>query len=135
MGNQDLELVEKALRLTEVSGGERQRAYLAMVIAQNTKYILLDEPATYMDIKHQLEIMEILRKLAADGRSVIFSSHDLPQSFSVSDKVCLLKNGRLVAEGRPENLAADSLQMKDVMGVALGKSADKDSVYGYILKT
>ena len=146
LGNQDLELVEKALRLTdlwnlreknlsEISCGERQRAYLAMVIAQNTKYILLDEPATYMDIKHQLEIMEILRKLAADGRSVIFSSHDLPQSFSVSDKVCLLRNGRLVAEGRPENLAADSLQMKDVMGVALGKSADKDSVYGYILKT
>ena len=145
LGAQDLELVEKGLRLTdlwelreknlsEVSGGERQRAYLAMGIAQNTKYILLDEPATYMDIKHQLEIMKILKELAAEGRSIIFSSHDLPQSFSVSDKVCLLKNGRLIAEGKPEILAADSLQMKDVMGVALGKSADKDLVYDYILK-
>ena len=145
LGAQDLELVEKGLRLTdlwelreknlsEVSGGERQRAYLAMGIAQNTKYILLDEPATYMDIKHQLEIMKILKELAAEGRSIIFSSHDLPQSFSVSDKVCLLKNGRLIAEGGPEILAADSLQMKDVMGVALGKSADKDLVYDYILK-
>ena len=105
-----------------------------MGIAQNTKYILLDEPATYMDIKHQLEIMKILKELAAEGRSIIFSSHDLPQSFSVSDKVCLLKNGRLIAEGKPEILAADSLQMKDVMGVALGKSADKDLVYDYILK-
>ena len=145
LGQQDLEMVEKALRLTdlwelreknlsEVSGGERQRAYLAMVIAQNTKYILLDEPATYMDIKHQLEIMEILKKLAAEGRSVIFSSHDLPQSFSVSDKVCLLKGGRLVAEGRPESLTADSLQIKNVMGVSLGKAEDKNSIYGYILK-
>lgn len=145
LGKQDIEEVEKALRLTdlwhlrdkklsEVSGGERQRAYLAMVIAQNTKYILLDEPATYMDIKHQLEIMVILRKLAEQGRAVIFSSHDLPQSFSVSDKVCLLKGGRLVAEGRPENLTADSLQIKNVMGVSLGKAEDKDSIYGYILK-
>ena len=144
LGQQDLEMVEKALRLTdlwnlrdknlsEISGGERQRAYLAMVIAQNTKYILLDEPATYMDIKHQLEIMDILRKLAEDGRAVIFTSHDLPQSFSVSDKVCLLKNGRLLAQGSPESLAADSLQMKDVMGVSLGRSADKNSVYNYIL--
>ena len=145
LGTHDLELVEKAFRLTdlwelreknlsEISGGERQRAYLAMVIAQNTKYILLDEPATYMDIKHQLEIMKILKKLAAEGRSVIFSSHDLPQSFSVSDKVCLLKKGSLIAQGKPEILAVDSLQMKDVMGVALGKSADKVLVYDYILK-
>ncbi len=145
LGKTDLELVEKALRITdlwevreknlsEVSGGERQRAYLAMVIAQNTKYILLDEPATYMDIKHQLEIMDILRKLAEQGQAVIFSSHDLPQSFSVSDKVCLLKGGRLVVEGRPENLTADSLQIKNVMGVSLGKAEDKDSIYGYILK-
>ena len=144
LGKQDLELVEKALRLTdlwelreknlsEVSGGERQRAYLAMVIAQNTKYILLDEPATYMDIKHQLEIMHILKQLAAEGRGIIFSSHDLPQSFSVSDKVCLLKEGQLVAEGKPESLAADCLQMKDVIGIALGKSENKKSVYGYLL--
>ena len=145
LGKQDIEEVEKALRLTdlwhlrdkklsEVSGGERQRAYLAMVIAQNTKYILLDEPATYMDIKHQLEIMDILRKLAEQGRAVIFSSHDLPQSFSVSDKVCLLKEGRLVAEGKPEILAADVRQMKDVMGIALKQNDEVDLIYKFSLR-
>ena len=145
LGKQDIEEVEKALRLTdlwhlrdkklsEVSGGERQRAYLAMVIAQNTKYILLDEPATYMDIKHQLEIMVILRKLAEQGRAVIFSSHDLPQRFSVSDKVCLLKEGRLVAEGKPEILAADVRQMKDVMGIALKQNDEVDLIYKFSLR-
>ena len=145
LGKQDIEEVEKALRLTdlwhlcdkklsEVSGGERQRAYLAMVIAQNTKYILLDEPATYMDIKHQLEIMVILRTLAEQGRAVIFSSHDLPQSFSVSDKVCLLKEGRLVAEGKPEILAADVRQMKDVMGIALKQNDEVDLIYKFSLR-
>ena len=145
LGKQDIEEVEKALRLTdlwhlrdkklsEVSGGERQRAYLAMVIAQNTKHILLDEPATYMDIKHQLEIMVILRKLAEQGRAVIFSSHDLPQSFSVSDKVCLLKEGRLVAEGTPEILAADVRQMKDVMGIALKQNDEVDLIYKFSLR-
>lgn len=145
LGKQDLELVEKALRLTdlwelreknlsEVSGGERQRAYLAMVIAQNTKYILLDEPATYMDIKHQLEIMHILKQLAAEGRGIIFSSHDLPQSFSVSDKVCLLKEGQLVAEGKPENLTADTRQMKEVMGLALKQNNEDDLIYKFSLR-
>ena len=145
LGKQDIEEVEKALRLTdlwhlreknlsEVSGVERQRAYLAMVIAQNTKYILLDEPATYMDIKHQLEIMVILRKLAEQGRAVIFSSHDLPQSFSVSDKVCLLKEGRLVAEGKPEILVADVRQMKDVMGIALKQNDEVDLIYKFSLR-
>ena len=145
LGKQDLELVEKALRLTdlwelreknlsEVSGGERQRAYLAMVIAQNTKYILLDEPATYMDIKHQLEIMHILKQLAAEGRGIIFSSHDLPQSFSVSDKVCLLKEGQLVAEGEPENLTADTRQMKEVIGLALKQNNEDDLIYKFSLR-
>lgn len=144
LGNQDLELVEKALRLTdlwelreknlsEVSGGERQRAYLAMVIAQNTKYVLLDEPATYMDIKHQLEIMEILGHLAAQGRAVIFSSHDLPQAFSVSDKVCLLKNGKLVAEDKPGSLATDYLKLKEVMGLALKQNGEADLIYNFSL--
>ncbi len=145
LGQQDLELVEKALRLTdlwevreknlsEVSGGERQRAYLAMVIAQNTKYILLDEPATYMDIKHQLEIMEILKRLAVEGQAVIFSSHDLPQAFSLSDKVCLLKEGWLVSEGKPEILTADTRQMKEVMGLALKQNNEDDLIYKFSLR-
>lgn len=144
LGEEDLELVENALRITdlweireksllEISGGERQRAYLAMVIAQNTKFILLDEPATYMDIKHQIEIMDVLKKLADQGRGIIFSSHDLPQSFSVCDKVCLLKKGELVAVGQPDILAADYEKMRSAMGVCLQKNESECAVYRFNL--
>lgn len=144
LGEEDSALVEKALRITdlweireknlqEISGGERQRAYLAMVIAQNTEFILLDEPATYMDIKHQIEVLDVLKFLAKEGRGVIFTSHDLPQSFSVCDRVCLLKKGHLVAEGNPENVAQDYSLMKDVMGVGLKKSENEDLVYSFNL--
>lgn len=144
LGKEDLSLVENALKLTdlwelrsknltEISGGERQRAYLAMVIAQNTKFILLDEPATYMDIKHQIEIMEILKKIAKEGRGVIFSSHDLPQSFSTCDKVCLLQKGRIAAFGRPEEIALDSEKMKNVMGIRVEKIESESAVYRFNL--
>lgn len=144
LGVEDLRLVENALRLTdlwdirsksltEISGGERQRAYLAMVIAQNTKFILLDEPATYMDIKHQIEIMEVLKKLAAEGRGIIFSSHDLPQSFSVCDKVCLLKDGKVAGIGTPDEIAADYGKMKSVMGISVERIESESSVYRFNL--
>lgn len=144
LGKEDLKLVEKALQITdlweireknlqEISGGERQRAYLAMVIAQNTKFILLDEPATYMDIKHQIEVLDVLKLLAKEGKGVIFTSHDLPQSFSVCNRVCLLKNGRLVAEGKPENVAKDYSLMKTVMGVGLKKMENEDLLYSFNL--
>ena len=142
LGQKDLELVEEALRLTdlwdlrekglgEISGGERQRAYLAMVIAQNTPFILLDEPATYMDIKHQLEVMELLKKLSGQGRGIIFSSHDLPQSFSTADSIFLLKEGRFVESGSPEKIAENSERLRDAMGIGIKKVSDKDSVYKY----
>lgn len=144
LGRKDLELVEKALRITdlwelreknlqEISGGERQRAYLAMVIAQDTKYILLDEPATYMDIRHQIEVLDVLKLLVGEGRGVVFTSHDLPQSFSACSRVCLLKDGHLVAEGKPEDVAENYSLMKDVMGVGLKKSENSDLVYCFNL--
>ncbi|MCR4742349.1 MAG: ABC transporter ATP-binding protein [Treponema sp.] len=144
LGEEDKENVEKALRITdlwdirqkslvEISGGERQRAYLAMVIAQNTKFILLDEPATYMDIKHQLEVVDVLRLLAREGRGLVITSHDLPQSFSLCDKVCLLKEGHLIEEGKVEQIADNHNLLKEVMGVGLKKNLDKDLVYGFSL--
>ena len=146
LGAKDITLVEKALKLTdlwnirykglaEISGGQRQRAYLAMVIAQNTKYILLDEPATYMDIKHQIEIMSVLKELVKEGRGIIFASHDLPQSFTVSNNICLLKTGHLAACGKPETLSLNYELMKSVMEIALAKDDDDGAVYSYkILK-
>jgi len=143
LGQKDLQLVERALRLTdlwdlreknlsEISGGQRQRAYLAMAIAQDTKYLLLDEAAASLDIKHQLEVLEVLKKLAAEGRGIVITSHDLPQSFSVCDKIYLMENGTVVVEGTPEEVAADE-KLAEVMGAGLKKNADEAALYEYQL--
>lgn len=144
LGENDRLLVENALRLTdmwekkdknlgEISGGERQRAYLAMVIAQDTKMILLDEPATYMDIKHQIEVLDVLSRLAQSGKGIVLTSHDLPQSFSICDKVCLMQEGKIVAQGRGEEVLSDGETVRSVMGVGLKKISDSDSIYQYNL--
>ena len=144
LGEKDLALVENALRLTdmwekrdknlsEISGGERQRAYLSMVIAQDTKMILLDEPATYMDIKHQIEIVGVLSKLAKEGRGIVLTSHDLPQSFSICDKLCLMNGGKIVAQGKAEEVLSSLDLVRKVMGVGLAKTDDPNSLYQYNL--
>ena len=144
LGENDRLLVENALRLTdmwkkkdknlgEISGGERQRAYLAMVIAQDTKMILLDEPATYMDIKHQIEVLDVLSRLAQSGKGIVLTSHDLPQSFSICDKVCLMQEGKIVAQGSGEEVLSDGESVRSVMGVSLKKISDSDSIYQYNL--
>ena len=143
LGHKDIELIENALRLTdlwdlrdkklfEISGGQRQRAYLAMVIAQNTKYILLDEPVSALDVKHQVDFLKLLKKLALDGRGIVITSHDLPQAFSVCSKICLMKNGSITAEGTSEKLASGS-QLSLVMGIGLHPSDSADAVYNYYL--
>lgn len=142
LGQKDRDLVEKALRLTdmwekreknlaEISGGERQRAYLAMVVAQDTHMILLDEPATYMDIGHQVETLRLLRSLANQGRGIVLTSHDLPQSFSLCDRICLMQAGSIVAEGTSEELLANPQTIRRVMGVSLRKVQDDDFLYHY----
>ena len=144
LGENDRLLVENALRLTdmwekkdknlgEISGGERQRAYLAMVIAQDTKMILLDEPATYMDIKHQIEVLDVLSRLAQSGKGIVLTSHDLPQSFSICDKGCLMQDGKIVAQGSGEEVLSDGENVRSVMGVGLKKISDSDSIYQYNL--
>lgn len=144
LGEKDFALVENALRLTdmwekrdknlsEISGGERQRAYLSMVIAQDTKMILLDEPATYMDIKHQIEIVGVLSKLAKEGRGIVLTSHDLPQSFSICDKLCLMNGGKIVAQGTGEEVLSSLDLVRNVMGVGLAKTDDPNSLYQYNL--
>lgn len=91
-------------RLPELSGGERQRVYLAMVIAQDTDLILLDEPTTYLDIHHQFEFLELLRKLNKSGKTILMSLHDIGHALTYSDFICVLQQGSLTASGTPETL-------------------------------
>lgn len=108
----DREKVEEALRLTgaeeyrerlvpELSGGQRQKVYFAMALAQDTPLILLDEPATYLDPARQLELMELIRLLRDRGKTVVAVLHDLPQALEWADRVAVMESGRLAGEGTP----------------------------------
>ncbi|MBU5317463.1 ATP-binding cassette domain-containing protein [Clostridium bornimense] len=83
--------------LDEISGGQRQRAYIAMVIAQNTEYILLDEPLNNLDMKHSVEMMRVLRNLVDElGKTVVIVMHDINFASVYSDKIVILKNGEVL---------------------------------------
>lgn len=100
--------------LDQLSGGQRQRAYLAMVIAQDTEYILLDEPLNNLDMKHSVEIMKILRKLVDDlGKTIAIVIHDINFASCYSDYIIALKDGKLVEDGKTENII-DKTPLKNI---------------------
>lgn len=108
--------------LPELSGGQRQKVYLAMALAQETETILMDEPTTYLDIRHQLETLTLARRLAEDGRAVALVLHDLCLALELADEAAVLARGRLLALGPPEEIYRSGLLAR-VMGVRLDRAA------------
>lgn len=102
--------------LSSLSGGERQKVYLAMAVAQDARMILLDEPTTYLDIGRQFEILEMIRTLAQEGKTVLMVLHDLAHSLRYADRVVLMRAGRLVAAEKPQELFSKGL-LDEVFGV------------------
>ena len=142
MGVKDREAVRHALEMTglweerhrsvaELSGGERQRAYLAMVLAQETEYLLLDEPAASLDIAHQIEIMELLKQLSSDGRGIVITSHDLPQSAAYCDRICVIDRGRAAPAIPAAELAKKTEMLRETLGVTLTPAGK--GLYPYVL--
>lgn len=100
--------------LEELSGGQRQRAFIAMTIAQDTDYILLDEPLNNLDMKHSVQIMKILRQLVDDlGKTVIIVLHDINFASVYSDRIVALKNGKIVKDG-PTNEIINSDALREI---------------------
>lgn len=100
--------------LDELSGGQKQRAFISMVIAQDTDYILLDEPLNNLDMKHSVQIMKILRKLVDElGKTVVIVLHDINFASVYSDRIVALKQGRLVKDG-PTHEIINSESLRDV---------------------
>ncbi|MBO7304827.1 MAG: ABC transporter ATP-binding protein [Clostridia bacterium] len=87
--------------LSHLSGGMRQNAYLAMALAQSTDYILLDEPTTYLDISHQLDLMRLISSVSKRGKGIVTVMHDLPLAFDFSDKIILVDSGEIIAADQP----------------------------------
>ena len=87
--------------LSDLSGGQRQRAWLAMILAQDAAIVLLDEPTTYLDISHQAELLDLMRALSAEGKTVITVLHDINQACRYADHLAVMQAGRLVASGAP----------------------------------
>ena len=109
----------------QLSGGMRQNACIAMALAQDTDYIMLDEPTTFLDVSNGLEVMKILRELADGGKGVAAVMHDLPLAFKCSDAVAVLKNGGIAACGTPEHICESGI-VRDIFGVGLRYCADGD---------
>lgn len=97
-------------RIDELSGGQRQRAFLAQVLAQNPQMILLDEPTNHLDIRHQLELIDYLKKWTADGKhSVIGVLHDINLALRLSDQVLIMKDGEFKATGAFDEVVTSEL--------------------------
>ncbi|MCG6343695.1 ABC transporter ATP-binding protein [Vibrio fluvialis] len=104
-------------QVDELSGGQRQRVWIAMVLAQQTPLLLLDEPTTYLDIAHQIELLELFRDLNRNsGHTVIAVLHDLNQACRYADHMIAMAHGKIIAEGNPSELISADL-VRDVFGL------------------
>lgn len=104
--------------LSALSGGTRQKVYLAMALAQDAGTILLDEPTSFLDIGAQLELMALLKDLASQGRAVAAVLHDLPLALSHADRIAVLEEGRLLTLDTPRSLCASGL-LDRVFGIRI----------------
>jgi len=113
----DLEEIQEAY-LDELSGGQRQRAYLAMVVAQDTDYVLLDEPLNNLDMRHSVQIMRILRRLTEElGKTVIIVLHDINFASHYSDYIAALKDGKVKYFGNANEIINEKI-LKDIFGIS-----------------
>lgn len=100
--------------IDELSGGQRQRAHIAMVIAQDTDYILLDEPLNNLDMRHSVQIMKTLRRLVKElGKTIVLVIHDINFASCYSDQIVALKDGKVIKQGRTCDVI-DECVLKDI---------------------
>lgn len=103
--------------ITRLSGGERQRAWIAMAIVQSPEILILDEPTTYLDISHQLEVMELVSYLNTELKmTIIMVLHDINQAAKYSDKLIVMRAGQIIQEGTPHEIIREDL-FRDVFAV------------------
>ena len=103
----------------KLSGGQRQRVWIAMALAQNTRILFLDEPTTYLDIRYQIETLQLIRKLNREyGITIVMVLHDINQAIYFSDRLIGLKDGQVVLEGDPQKVVT-SESIEELYGIRL----------------
>jgi len=117
--------------VSQLSGGQRQKAYLAMAVAQDTPYLLLDEPTTYLDISHQLELVELARKLARQGKGVVMVLHDLNLALTWGDMVAVMEHGRIMRTGTPDAVFESGV-LERVFGVRVHQTVLENGQTQYL---
>ncbi|SMP23394.1 ABC transporter ATP-binding protein [Shimia sagamensis] len=109
--------------VSELSGGQRQRAFLAMCVAQDTPYVLLDEPTSFLDIKYQYEVLELTETLHAAGKTIVAVLHDIGHAARFATNLVVMKDGRLYATGTPNQILTPEL-VEQVYGLRTRVYAD-----------
>lgn len=128
-------LIDLSDRLvSELSGGQRQRVWVAMLLAQQTEIMLLDEPTTYLDIAHQVELLEMLRDFNAAGKTLVTVLHDLNQAARYADHLIVMKEGNIIATGAPTDVITVEL-MEEVFGLTCILMSDPVSATPMVIPT
>ncbi|AEE47340.1 ABC transporter ATP-binding protein [Cellulomonas fimi] len=112
--------------VSDLSGGQRQRVWLAMALAQETDLLLLDEPTTYLDIAHQVEVMDLCARLHEEGRTLVAVLHDLNQAARYATHLVAMRDGVIVAQGPPQEVVTAET-VRDVFGLACRVVPDPES--------
>lgn len=104
-------------RIEELSGGQRQRVWIAMALAQQTELLLLDEPTTFLDLPHQIEVLNLVRKLnRQQGRTMVVVLHDLNLACRYADHIVAMREGQIIEQGAPESVITVNV-MRQVFGL------------------
>jgi iron complex transport system ATP-binding protein len=138
----DLSICDEAMRragvfefrnkmMSELSGGEQQKVYLAMVFAGQTDILLLDEPTTYLDITCQLELFHTMQSLKQEGRTILAVLHDINYALNLSDQIIVMNNGKVQAYGTPDDIYSSQI-LSQVFHIQLKKAIDQDGCSHYV---
>lgn len=125
----DFRIAEEAMRqmgiweladrqMSELSGGMRQKVYLAMALAQQAPAIVMDEPTTYLDIGQQLKFAEMIKKLSKSGKIIVLVLHDILLALKISDRIAAIQDGKMIRSGTPEEILRSDI-MKELYGITV----------------
>ena len=118
--------------LSSLAGGERQNVYVAMALAQGSDYILLDEPTTYLDVAHKIELMKTLKSLAENGKGVVAVLHDLSLALEFADEIAVIHGGNITQYSSPRELLKSGA-LQEAFGVRIVcTETDGGNTYGFI---